>query len=107
MGFDAQKEGGETHIIEVELGGFDQSFREVRVERLEKEDDVACLEHTDPLFRGGVGNTGVVAQALEIEKLARSASAETYELLERGQVPDLADLAEISLDVGLEVVAER
>ena len=77
------------------------------MERLEEEDDIARLEQADPLSRRGVRDPGIVAEALEVEKLAGTACTEADEPLERRQVSDFADLPQVSLDIGLKVVAER
>ena len=77
------------------------------MKRLELERDEARLEHAEPVAGRRVRHPSVVAEALQVEELADSPGAQPDETLERGQVTNLRDLANVALDVGLEVVPER
>jgi hypothetical protein len=102
---DAQKAGSEAGIVEVELRGLDQALVEAPVVRTEPIDDVARLEHRDPLARRVVADAAVVSQGAQVEELAGSAGAHADEALEEGQVPDVDHLAHIAFHVGPHVVA--
>ena len=71
------------------------------------ENKVARLQDREPVASRGVGYTGVRTERRQINELAHTAGAQSYETPKARQVADLSDSAHIALDVGLAVVAKR
>ena len=104
---DAEKVAGQSHVVEVELGRFDEALADVGEKGRQPKNDVARLEDGEPVARRSLRHSGIRAQRTEVGELAHPRRAETHEPAEGGQIADLADSPNVAFDVGLQVVPER
>ncbi len=59
----------QTNVIEIELRRLNQTLSCVGEKGLDLKDDVACLQHTEPLLGRGVGHAGIGAEGTQIDEL--------------------------------------
>jgi hypothetical protein len=103
---DADEPRGEAGIAEVELGGLDETLGEVGEPGLDPEDEMTGFEDGEPGFRRHAGDACVGGEGCDIEELADAAGGQGHEALERGEVVNPEDLADITFDIGGDVILE-
>lgn len=103
---DAQQMCGQSRVMKIQLGRFDQAFAKVLVVWLEQEHHVPCLQHRKPGRYRLVRHAAVVPEAGHIQKLAAACGAQLEKALEQTQVLHLNELAHVTLDIGHQVVRE-
>jgi len=101
---DVQQPGGQPAIIEVKLGRLDQPLSEILVVRPQQENNIAGFKDGYPAQGNVVGDAAVGRQGGKIEELARTAGAHPKELLERAQVPDIEDIADVPFEISQDIV---
>ncbi|OIQ65475.1 hypothetical protein GALL_529650 [mine drainage metagenome] len=99
----AQQPGGETWVIEVQLGGLDEALVEIPVMGAQQEQHVAGLQNGKPGARGGVGDAAIRGQGGKVEQLADAGGAQAHEPLEGRQIADGEELAKIPLHKGADI----
>ena len=104
---DADQVSGQPRVAEIQLGGFDQPLADVGKVRRQLEQDVAGLQHRQPLSRRRVRHAGVGAQGGEIDQLTDPTRAQPHETSKVRQVANLSQPPHVAFDVGLEVVGQR
>src|SRR5205814_1139942 len=100
------KIGGQPNVVEVQFRRFDESLRHLRMQWWQQERDVAGLQDADPLPGSRVQHAGIIAEALQIEKLSDPSRAKANKSLKRGEIPHAAEHPDITLDIRFEIIAE-
>ena len=100
---DAQQPGGEAGVIEVQLGGLDETLVEIPVMRAQQEQQVAGLQNRKPGARGGVGDAAIRGQRGKVEQLTHTGGAQAHEPLKGRQIAHGEELAEIPLHEGAHI----
>lgn len=99
----AGEEGRQAAVQHVELRGLDETLGGGAREGHQALHDAARLEHRGPAAGGGGRDTAVPGELRVAQELGAARGAEPQEALEGLEVPDLHELADVALEVRLEV----
>ena len=104
---DVQKIRSKSHVAEVKLGSFNDSFSEIPVMRPEQTYNVARFENGNPRLHGIYADADIVRHAGHVEHLAHVGGAKPQKILEPDQVPDFLYLSQVSLNIRIDVERKR
>ena len=103
---DAQQEAQESGIDEIRLGRLEKALAEVRVVRLQQEDDSRRFQDPQPPLHGWNGHPHLHGQGRHVQKTARLRGQKSQKEGEPREVRHLRKAPDIPLHVGSDVVVE-
>ncbi len=100
---DAGQRRRKSTVRPEELGGFDEGHIRIGGEGPDARDEAAGFQQVQIAVGGGVGERGVAGDIRLVQQPARAVSGQRHHALEVRQAGDGAQLAQIALQVSLDV----
>lgn len=101
----AAEPGREAHVEKVEPRALREPFADVLEPGWKEKNEIARLEQRQPVASLDTGDARVRPERFQVEELPDTPRAEPDETLEGREIPDLAQLPDVAIQIGLDIVS--